>query len=157
MADASDSKSDTGDSVWVQVPPSAPKNDLSFWMGCFLLFGDLNGRSSLTQNASESSVFLPGMIAIFDCGVSPTFGTKKRPILLDRLFLLFGDLNGRSSLTQNASESSVFLPGMIAIFDCGVSPTFGTKKRPILLDRLFLLYFTPFYCVLYPKCVPKKL
>jgi hypothetical protein len=40
------------------------------------------------------------------------------------------DLNGRSNLeVQNASESSIFLTVVIAIFDCGASPFIRTKKQ----------------------------
>ena len=41
MADASDSKSDVGDNVWVRVPPSAPKttSNLCDWVLFFCLMG----------------------------------------------------------------------------------------------------------------------
>ena len=79
MADASDSKSDVGDNVWVRVPPSAPKISSNLLVvGYFFALWDENGRSNRkVQNASESSIFLTGMIVIVDYGVSPTFGTKQ--------------------------------------------------------------------------------
>ena len=39
MADASDSKSDVGNNVWVQVPPPAPKNPEAFASGFFIVGG----------------------------------------------------------------------------------------------------------------------
>ncbi len=41
MADAMDSKSIMGDHVWVQVPPSAPKNTKSFDLVFFIIYGEL--------------------------------------------------------------------------------------------------------------------
>ena len=38
MADASDSKSDGSDTVWVQVPPSAPKNYPNLSDSSFVVF-----------------------------------------------------------------------------------------------------------------------
>ena len=41
LADASDSKSDGSDTVWVQVPPSAPKKGTSICLFLFLLLRTL--------------------------------------------------------------------------------------------------------------------
>ena len=56
MADASDSKSDVGDNVWVRVPPSAPKIlNAHLSVENFFVLWDENGRSNRkVQNASES-------------------------------------------------------------------------------------------------------
>ena len=44
MVDVSDSKSDGGDTVWVQVPPQAPlKNTIELWFKLLININSKNG------------------------------------------------------------------------------------------------------------------
>ena len=63
MADASDSKSDGSDTVWVQVPPSAPKKEQAracsfFWLLRILVGlegGEICGSKLLAQKGKTTN------------------------------------------------------------------------------------------------------
>ena len=63
MADASDSKSDVGDNVWVQVPPPAPIEKAQ--LGVFFFFG--SSPTTSTKEKTQLGVFF--FIKILQCTV----------------------------------------------------------------------------------------